>query len=482
MKNLCLQSKLRILIYVFISGLLLLAGLGIWRHGFDPLVSPIIFALIGLAAYALWWQRKPFAMMAKVDDLMKEAVAGRFGGRITHIPDMGEIAQVAWDFNEMLDQLEAFFREVDTAFNCAVEGKFYRKAMSGGLHGEFARSLERINLSLSSMEQNASFVARNELLSQVNELNSLSLLKNLKMGQTDMMQVTDGMRRVVEIARNNAGETTQARESIHQVTSRLEEIAERVGASSDAIEALNARGNEMSQMTSMIANIADQTNLLALNAAIEAARAGEHGRGFAVVADEVRNLAANTKQATDKITDIIGGIVEDAAGMLESAAYMRQIADESRAEVGNFREQFHRLSESAEETLQRVDQALAVNFALLVKIDHMVYKQNGYMAIHSGTDSEEAHAISVDHTECRFGKWYYQSPEAERYKDNSAYRAIEEPHSKVHQHTQRAIELLADDWHYDKAMKSDIVTHFTEAEYASDRIMELMSEMVAQDE
>jgi len=416
--------------------------------------------------------------MRRVSELMEEAVAGRFGQRITNIPRMGEIGKVAWEFNEMLDQLETFFREVDTAFNCAVEGNFYRKALPGGLHGEFSRCLERINMGFASMEESASFVARNELLSQVNEMNSSNLLKNLKMGQQDMMQVTEGMRRVVDIARNNVTEATQARESIHQVMARLEEMAERVQGSSDAIEALNARGSEMGQMTSMIATIADQTNLLALNAAIEAARAGEHGRGFAVVADEVRNLAANTKQATDKITHIIGGIVEDAGSMLDSASTMREIANESRNEVGHFREQFSRLSESARETLERVDQALAVNFASLVKIDHMVYKQNGYMAIHTGTESDEAHAISVDHTQCRFGKWYYQSEEAGRYKDTPAYRAIEEPHGRVHRHTQQAIKLLCMDWQYDKAMKSEIVENFTEAEQASDELMNLMTQMV----
>ncbi len=478
MKSLSLQSRVRLLSHAFLWGVLALVGLGTWRHGFDPWVMPIWLGLVGLALYALRWQRRPFTVIDEVTDIVKEAVQGRFGRRITRIPRMGELGLLAWELNEMFDQLEAYLREVETAFDYAVRGEFFRKPRPEGLHGDLRRSIERVNLGLTSMEQNAEFVARNELLSQVNEMNSGNLLKNLKMGQSDMMEVTDGMRRVVEIARGNVSEAAQARDAIHQVVSRLEELADRVRLSSESIAALNERGNEMNQMTAMIANIADQTNLLALNAAIEAARAGEHGRGFAVVADEVRTLAANTKEATDKITDIIGAIVGDTGEMLDSAAHMRQIADESGAEVNQFREQFRRLSEAAEETLQRVDHALAVNFALLVKIDHMVYKQNGYMAIHTGTESDEGKAVDVDHTQCRFGKWYYQSEEAGRYKDRPAYREIEQPHAQVHEHTRRAIELLAQDWQFDRDMKAAIVDHFTEAEQASDQIMHLMSRMV----
>jgi len=460
----------------------LLAGIETWRHGFDPWIAPLWVALTGLAAYALWWQRQPFAVMDKVRGIIREVVQGRFHGRITQIPHTGELGELAWEINEMMDQMEAYFREVETAFNSAVEGRFHRKAMSDGLHGEFRDSLERVNLGLKSMEENVTYVARNELLSQVNEMNSRNLLKNLKMSQGDMMEVTEGMRRVVEIARNNVEEANQAGLAIQDVMSRLEELAERVRVSSDAIEALNARGAEMSQMTAMIANIAEQTNLLALNAAIEAARAGEHGRGFAVVADEVRNLAANTKQATDKITQIIDGVVSDTGEMLKSAAHMREIANESGEGVARFREQFQRLSNAAQETLQRVDHALDVNFALLVKIDHMVYKQNGYMTIHTGTDSESAQAVTIDHTRCRLGKWYYQSTEAERFRATPAYKALEGPHARVHEHTHKAVQLLAQDWQFDNAMKAEIVRHFTEVEQASEEVMDLMSEMVRQRE
>ncbi len=99
--------------------------------------------------------------------------------------------------------------------------------------------------------------------------------------------------------------------AVETACTRMEEIKESVEVTRDTVERLTRSSEKIGEIAGLIEDIADQTNLLALNAAIEAARAGEHGRGFAVVADEVKNLSAKTAASTREITGIIAAIRQE---------------------------------------------------------------------------------------------------------------------------------------------------------------------------
>jgi methyl-accepting chemotaxis protein len=104
---------------------------------------------------------------------------------------------------------------------------------------------------------------------------------------------------------------------VEQTVTEIKAIADQVGQSAAAVSTLGKKSEEIGQIIKVINDIADQTNLLALNAAIEAARAGEHGRGFAVVADEVRKLAERTTKATEEVSTSIREIQEQTVNAVE---------------------------------------------------------------------------------------------------------------------------------------------------------------------
>lgn len=478
MKNLSLESKVKLMIHGFNLLIVTLLATTFYQHGFNIwyLSFWILASIYGI--YSLQLINKPFRVIENITEIMSEASKGRFGRRITHVSPEKEFYQMSWYINDMLDQIEPFFREVNTTFSYACENKFFRNTQPEGLHGDFKHSLTRINCALEKMEGNVAYVNRNDLLSQLSNLNISKMLSNLKLNQQDMMNITEQMSSVVDIAQKNTEEVTEAQQALVHIVSVLDGVMSRVDNTSDAIEQLNERSVRMNDVISMIAGIAEQTNLLALNAAIEAARAGDQGRGFAVVADEVRTLAANTKNATNEITSMIANITADTSKMLTDSEQMREMTNESQSNINDFEEKFTRFSTSAQTTLKKISYAQTVNFASLIKTDHLVFKQNAYMAVIHGQDSEEANSVSVDHHNCRLGKWYYEGDGRDNFSKIPAFKALETPHAQVHNSIHEVIQLIGNDWEQHKDIKDQIIQSFQATEKASDEVMLILDQIV----
>jgi methyl-accepting chemotaxis protein len=478
MNALSLQTRYTI----FASGfnVLLLAGIiiNIAMYGFHWLPFVVLVLGFALAAWMHVMTRRCFAPLSRLTAITEEVSQGRFDSRITGVSAEGEIGRLCWNINDMLDQLEPYFREVATSFRYTSDGKFFRQIQPAGLHGAFRSSLENINVSLDAMASNNREQMKNLLISMVQGLNSSSLLVNLASAQKDFVTITEHMKTVVDEAVRTNSDAMASQSSVDSVVRHLSDITERVEHSSETIAQLNARGSEIQQAVGLINGIADQTNLLALNAAIEAARAGEQGRGFAVVADEVRKLAENTKSASESIGKIMADLMHEAGTMLEGSAAMREMAHQSRGLVDEVADRFRQFASSASTTLEKTNHTLDKSFASLVKIDHMIYKQRTYMVLNSGGDEQYATAVRVDCHGCRLGKWYYEGEGKTRFGDVPSYRALEAPHMQVHSNAHRVLGTVGSGWEQDVGLQQEIYSALQSMEQGSNGVVEVIDRMV----
>jgi methyl-accepting chemotaxis protein len=162
--------------------------------------------------------------------------------------------------------------------------------------------------------------------------------------------------RAAESARQNTSVAIQGSSVVEQTVEKMRTIAGTVQNAAGTVQRLGEASTQIGEIAGVINDIADQTNLLALNAAIEAARAGEHGRGFAVVADEVRKLAERTSQATKQIAQTIRGIqteTDQAVSMMQRSNTQVTEGIELADKAGNALKQ---ITESAVEVVTLIDQ------------------------------------------------------------------------------------------------------------------------------
>ncbi|WP_104706777.1 methyl-accepting chemotaxis protein [Helicobacter bizzozeronii] len=267
-----------------------------------------------------------------------------------------------------------------------------------------------------------------------------SMREGLEGLQATMQDVFKGTDELLHAATSGSQSSSEALDKVATTSSSINSLYDKMQNATTLADSLNQRSSEITQVISLIDDIAEQTNLLALNAAIEAARAGEHGRGFAVVADEVRKLAEKTQKATKEIAVVVKSMQQEASDIQNNTHDTNSIVEEIKGDIDVIKLKLGSSLDVANAAKLSIDNLNNLVFCGLAKTDHVVYKGNLYGVVFNIPNNFKR----VEGRDCRLGKWYYEGDGKTHFGNVPSYRALEPYHNALHDEANALVDTLKD--------------------------------------
>lgn len=275
--------------------------------------------------------------------------------------------------------------------------------------------------------------------------------------------------KINELTDQTFSKTKILEEQMSCVVGSMQEVEQTSSGLHANVSSLNSSVDSIVDIINLIKDISDQTNLLALNAAIEAARAGEHGRGFAVVADEVRKLAERTQKATQEVEVNINGLKQNSSSMTEMAESFARLSSRVSATFDSVYENIEYVRNATNDILNQAENVTNEINVSNGKIDHINMKLDGYKTLLNKKFYE-----IPDHHSCRFAKWFNEYSKYISPNEQASIKDIANHHENVHNGLVKATAIFNDN----NIDDNDGVNIFKDVENSSKYGFELLLKVV----
>lgn len=413
---------------------------------------------------------KKIESISEILNVISSARNGILEPRIVNIKESDPLYEVALGINDLLDQVEALQREISTSISFAQNGVKYRNIFTEGFRGAFKQNAISMSRGVTGIKDGQKSKVRGILSKELDTLGNGN--NGIEDVRNDLNENIKNLSQMALTAKDTARIAEDTTQSINELSVNMRSLEELIDGSSHAISTLNNRTDDITSVVNLIKDIAEQTNLLALNAAIEAARAGEHGRGFAVVADEVRKLAENTQKATHEIGVNIQTLQQEAKDIDENSKKIDEISKIATVNVENFKQILASFNKNAKETANTSKYVENKTFGIIAKIAVIVYK----VGVYSDTINEIGYTDQIEKDAQELVAWY----DNECAKSFSHTKNYEKSRNLVGEFNQRIKTILDEAIKgYEEKNVKHFVDEFKKLESLSKEIFNSYNEMLA---